>query len=208
MLGGIMREMQNDGRAPAAQGLRLSKLGGTALAVAGAMAVGKTASAALIGLAPNVSSGTWTYQVDLSAGSQVQNGDEFIIYDFGGYNAGSIAAPAGWTATAQLLTAPPVGVILANPDDPTLNNLVFVRSGGTVTNGGANEISLGNFSATTTFTSSGFDSFAYQDHSNANPNGPPGTGQASIAVPAVPEPAALTIAATGISLLTLRRRRD
>jgi len=200
--------MQTDGRAPAAQGLRLSRLGGTALAVAGAFGVGKTASAALIGLAPNVSSGTWTYQVDLSAGAQVQNGDEFIIYDFGGYNTGSIAAPAGWTATAQLLTPPPVGVVLANIDDPTLNNLVFVRNGGTVINGGASEISLGNFSATTSFTSSTFDSFAYQDHSNANPNGPPGTRQASIPVAAVPEPAALGIAASGLGLLTLRRRRD
>jgi hypothetical protein len=190
---------------------RLAWLGGTAaaLAVVGVIGAGRSASAALIGLPPNVASGTWTYPVNLSSGSQVQNGDEFIIYDFGGYNAGSIAAPAGWTATAQLLTPPPPGVLLTNPDDPLTNNLLFVRTGGTIVNGGASEISLGNFSATTSSTGSTFDTFAYQDHVNANPTGPPGTGQAPIAVPAgggIPEPTALGAIGTGLILLTLRRR--
>src|SRR5437764_14186069 len=101
-----MKEMQDDPRTPS-QTARLVRLSGAALAVAGAIGVGKNAAAALIPVTPTVSSGTWTYQVNLSAGSQVQNGDEFIIYDFGGYTGGSITAPAGWTATAQLITPPP-----------------------------------------------------------------------------------------------------
>src|SRR3954452_4267659 len=146
-----MREMQNDPRTPS-QAARLARLSGAALAVAGAIGVGKNASAALIPLSPNVSSGTWTYQVNVSAGSQVQNGDEFVIYDFGGYNAASIAAPAGWTATAQLINPPPAGVVLWVADDPLLTNLLFVRNGGTVSNTSTTtELSLGSFSASTTF---------------------------------------------------------
>jgi hypothetical protein len=203
-----MREMQNDPRTPS-QAARLVRLSGAALAVAGAIGVGKNASAALIPLSPNVSSGTWTYQVNLSAGSQVQNGDEFVIYDFGGYNAASIAAPAGWTATAQLITPPPAGVVLLGADDPLLTNLLFVRNGGTVSNTSTTtELSLGSFSASTTFNGTTFDSFAYQDHNNANPNGLANSGQSTVQVPAVPEPATIGLAATGLSLLTLRRRRD
>jgi hypothetical protein len=202
--------MQNELRAPgSSSSARLARLGGTALAIAGAIGAGRSASAALIGLPPNVASGTWTYNVNLSGGSQVQNGDEFIIYDFGGYVGSSIAAPAGWTATAQLLTPPPPGVVLTNPDDPLTSNLLFVRNGGTVINGGSSDIGLGSFSAGTSFTDTALDTFAYQDHTNANPNGPPGTGQAPISVPSlggIPEPATIGVLAGGLTLLTLRRR--
>jgi hypothetical protein len=206
--------MHSEERAPAAASVAaarfpgLARLGGTALAMAGVIGIGNVASAALIAGNPNVASGTWSYPVSLSTGSQVQNGDFFVIYDFGGYVASSITPPAGWSAAAQLITPPPPGVVLLNPDDPTLTNLLFTRTGGTVTNNSTTtELSLGNFSASTTFTASTFDSFAYQDHNNNNPNGPPGTGQANVLVPAVPEPAtAMALGIAGLRLLTLRRR--
>jgi VPDSG-CTERM motif len=94
------------------------------------------------------SPGVWTYDATLTSG-QVRNGDGFTIFDFGGYVKNSIFAPAGWSATAVLTgsvlnVAPPVGYV----DDPTLYNLEFVRTGGTVgpTNG---ILDLGHFGAST-----------------------------------------------------------
>jgi hypothetical protein len=157
-------------------------------------------------ITPSVASinspGVWTYDAMLSSG-QVLNGDGFTIFDFGGYVANSIFAPAGWTAAAQLTgsvlnVAPPV----SNPDNPALFNLLFTRTGGTVgpTNG---MISLGAFGATTTDTSSTFVGWSSRDHF---PTGNPptvGTDHADIilapAPGAVPDGGA-TVALLGIAL--------
>jgi hypothetical protein len=154
-----------------------------------------------LGIPPN-SPGVWTYTADLSSG-QAMNGDGFTIFDFGGYVAGSIFAPAGWSAVAQLTgsvlgVAPPA----SNPDDPSLFNLLFTRIGGTLgpTSG---IINLGNFGATTTFTSTTFVGWSSRDHFPTGNPPAPGTDHADIilapAPSAVPDGGA-TVALLGIAL--------
>jgi hypothetical protein len=158
-------------------------------------------------ITPSVASinspGVWTYAANLSSG-QVLNGDGFTIFDFGGYVAGSIFAPAGWTATAQLTgsvlgIAPPA----ANPDNPALFNLLFTRSGGTVGPEVMGVLSLGNFGATTTSTSTTFVGWTSRDHFPTGNPPSPGTDHADIIL--APAPAAVpdggaTVALLGIAL--------
>jgi hypothetical protein len=139
------------------------------------------------------------------------NGDGFTIFDFGGYVAGSIFAPAGWTAVAQLTgsvlgVAPPA----SNPDDPSLFNLLFTRTGGTLgpTSG---IINLGNFGATTTFTSTTFVGWSSRDHFPTGNPPLPGTDHADIilapdAPRTVPDGGA-TVALLGIALTGLGAMR-
>ena len=155
-------------------------------------------------LIPPSSPGVWTYSAGLSSG-QAMNGDGFTIFDFGGYVSGSIFAPAGWSAVAQLtgsvLSVPGPGV-----DDLSLFNLLFTRTGGTVgpTSG---TINLGNFGATTTDTGQTFVGWSSRDHT---PTGVVGLNHAdTILVPApgrVPDSGA-TVALLGIALAGLEGMR-
>jgi hypothetical protein len=163
------------------------------------------ASAADATIAPYVvtttSGGAWTYGGKVSSG-QVNFGDGFTIFDFGGYVNASIFAPAGWTPTVQLSgsvlnVAPPVGYV----DDPSLFNLLFTRTGTTVgpTNG---VIDLGLFGATTTFTSTTLVGWSSRDHTPEIPGHPSMVAQPhadSILAPSVPD-SGPTVALLGIGL--------
>jgi VPDSG-CTERM motif len=149
------------------------------------------------------SPGVWTYAAMLSSG-QVLNGDGFTIFDFGGYVANSIFAPAGWTATAQLTgsvlgVAPPA----SNPDNPALFNLLFTRSGGTEGPAIIGLLSLGHFGATTTSKDTTFVGWSSRDHFPTGHPPSPGTDHADIilapAAGAVPDGGA-TVALLGIAL--------
>jgi hypothetical protein len=149
------------------------------------------------------SPGVWTYAAMLSSG-QVLNGDGFTIFDFGGYVAGSIFAPAGWDVSAQLIgsvlgVAPPA----SNPDNPALINLLFTRSGGTVGPEVMGLLSLGEFGATTTSTGTTFVGWSSRDHFPTGNPPFPGTDHADIilapAPRAVPDGGA-TVALLGIAL--------
>jgi hypothetical protein len=164
------------------------------------------------------SPGVWTYAANLSSG-QVLNGDGFTIFDFGGYVANSIFAPSGWTATAQLTgsvfgIAPPA----SNPDNPALFNLLFTRSGGTLGPTVIGTLSLGNFGATTTSTSTTFVGWSSRDHFPTGNPPLPGTDHADIilapdAPRAVPDGGATvpdggaTVALLGIALTGLGAMR-
>jgi hypothetical protein len=157
------------------------------------------------------SPGIWTYAANLSSG-QVLNGDGFTIFDFGGYVAGSIFAPAGWTAVAQLTgsvlgVAPPP----SNPDNPALFNLLFTRSGATVGPEIIGALSLGNFGATTTSTGTTFVGWSSRDHFPMGHPPSPGTDHADIilapdAPRTVPDGGA-TVALLGIALGALEGMR-
>ena len=148
--------------------------------------------------------GVWDYTANLSSGA-VNNGDGFTIFDFGGYVAGSIFAPAGWDATAVLTgsvlgVAPPSGYV----DDPTLFNLEFTRTGGTVgpTNGVLN---LGNFGATTTDVSQGYVAWSSRDHA---PTGAFGADHADLILAPIAVPdGGSTVALLGAALVGLEGLR-
>ena len=156
------------------------------------------------------SPGVWTYAANLSSG-QVLDGDGFTIFDFGGYVAGSIFAPSGWTAVAQLTgsvlgIAPPA----SNPDNPALFNLLFTRSGGTAGPAIIGVLPLGDFGATTTSKTTTFVGWSSRDHF---PTGNPplsGTDHADIILApgagAVPDGGA-TVALLGIALTGLGAMR-
>ena len=146
----------------------------------------------------------------LSSGTAM-NGDGFTIFDFGGYVAGSIFAPSGWTAVAQLTgsvlgIAPPAGYV----DNPGEFNLLFTRNGGTI--GPINGMQdLGHFEATTTFTSTAFVGWSSRDHLPFGSPPGPGTDHADfIEAPApggtVPDGGA-TVALLGIALTGLGAMR-
>ena len=156
------------------------------------------------------SPGVWTYAANLSSG-QVLNGDGFTIFDFGGYVAGSIFAPAGWTAVAQLTgsvlgIAPPA----ANPDNPALFNLLFTRSGGTLGPEVMGVLPLGEFGATTTSKTTTFVGWTSRDHFPTGNPPSPGTDHADIILApgagAVPDGGA-TVALLGIALTGLGAMR-
>jgi hypothetical protein len=193
----------------------ISSFGATLLA--GALGVGfvgavaPSARAAIVPLDPNISGGgpfTFTYQSNLSVNSQVQEGDFFTIYDFAEYSPASIFAPTGWSAIAELVSAPPPGVALLDPDDPAQFNLRFVRTGTTIINTDPlQEIDLGDFGAVSLNNQTRIDVSAYRNHDNSNPGGNPATGQNAVIVPQViPEPTSLAALGAGLVLLTVRRR--
>src|SRR5437762_4053345 len=80
-------------------------------------------------LASATPGGLWSYNADLTSG-QLAAGDGFTIFDFGGYVAGSIAAPVDWTLSAAL-TGSPFGAS-SGVDDPALTNLTFTCTGTTM----------------------------------------------------------------------------
>jgi hypothetical protein len=75
---------------------------------------------------------TYTYSAAITSTDTIVAGDFFRVYDFGSYVAGSIAAPAGWTASVSLVNpTPPPNVILTHGDDPAIWNLIYTYTGST-----------------------------------------------------------------------------
>lgn len=179
-----------------------------AAAVAAVAVAGNSAQAGIIPVSVTVTPETggfrWTYSVVLPSDMQLQAGNYFTIYDFGGFKPGSIVAPDGWVTTASNSATPPVG--LKPTDNPEQTDLTFTYNGDTIPSG---QIGLGNFWASSTVGSSVVTSFTAQNiqFSTGNidrnivdtlapaPAPPPGP------TPGVPEPATLALAAFGLPLI-------
>src|SRR6266550_2918531 len=56
----------------------------------------------------------YTYDVALDSLQRIEDDDFFTIYDFAGYVPGSIVAPAGWGASAQMTGITPSDVLPAD----------------------------------------------------------------------------------------------
>lgn len=149
----------------------------------------------------------WTYAIVLPTDSQLQSGDYFTIYDFGGLVNGSIQAPSGWTVNAANLGSTPSRL---NPtDDPSLPNLTFTYTGATINTG---QTGLGNFWADST-DSLATDSF-FTASTHRTSDGKPDSNitettvpvpTAATAPPSVPEPTTLVLALLGVPLLGASR---
>ena len=172
------------------------------------------ANAAVITLTSVASIGgsnLFTYQATLGPDEGLRNGDTLVIYDFGGYVAGSLATTfANFTGSAPLLTA---GLIVSGQtDDPTINNLLLTYTGPDFRNTGGPFTSLDfDITARSTFATTALDAFTTVTTKNNpanNANTPVFTlGTVLVPASAVPEPATWAMMLGGFGLIGVSRRR-
>ena len=122
----------------------IRRLAPTLLSIVVLLAAAAPAPAGLlpvqVSVLPESGNFRWTYAIVLPTDSQLQSGDYFTIYDFGGLLPGTPAAPSGWTTDVANVGTTPDRL---NPDDNgALPNLTFTYGGPTINTG---QTGLGNF---------------------------------------------------------------
>jgi hypothetical protein len=140
----------------------------------------------------------FNYETSVTQASRVEFGDFFIIYDFAGLVPGSLQTPAFYAGTVENLSPPVIGSngSLLITDNPTVPNLRFTRTDGTVVGPAV----LGEFSAVTTLGGQQIGTLGALDTNNS----PQGNGLKQVNTDFVPVPVPLPLAAWGgLSLLGL-----
>ena len=192
---------------------------------AAAVTVGVAASAAPAGLlpvsvsvTPEASNFRWTYAIVLPTDMKLQAGNYFTIYDFNGFVPGSQSGQDGWTFSTN--KTGPTPDRLKPTDGDQADNLTWTYNGPTIESG---QIGLGNFMATSTFGTLKDSSFTAHTNRTSDglvdnnitvtsvPTGATDTGTGGggpvVTPPGVPEPATLALAAIGLPVAALIRRK-
>jgi hypothetical protein len=115
---------------------------------------------------PSINGCSYSYNVSITAGSQVNTGDYFTIYDFHGYVPGTAYAPADWVASEQFTGNTPFGVDIRAfyGDSATFVNLVFTYVGATSIQGSTLIGGAGAFGAETIQCQWGLGGFSSSVH--------------------------------------------
>ena len=160
---------------------------------------------------PEAGNFRWTYAVVLPTDMQLQSGDYFTIYDFGGRVPGGELVPDGW-ALAVAAVGGGTPDLLTPTDDPGVPNLTWTYTGPTILTG---QVGLGNFWAVSSLGEDrgGVSAFTAQAHRTSDGLGvrnitetvvPTGDGVGP--PPGVPEPGTLVLAGLGLTLIGAARR--
>jgi hypothetical protein len=142
----------------------------------------------------------FNYSATIPVGDQINTGDFFRIYDFGGLVT-TPSAPAGWTVTlANSNPPPPPNVILTYGDDPAIVNLTFTYTGAAPILGA---ITVTGFQAITNSTILNVTKdFVGRDTKSTGPTaGSSVDSVGSLTVPGVPEPSSVISASLGVILI-------
>lgn len=160
----------------------------------------------ITGVGPNY---TYTYDVALDSLQRIENEDYFTIYDFVGYVPGSIVAPAGWSANAQMTGITPGDVLPA--DNPGLWNLTWTRTGGEILTTPTGKDLGDGFTADSTLNQTITGTFVGRATRDSGPlalTKISNIGDVQVPGPAsaTPEPCTLALLGLGAAPLALRRR--